>query len=145
MPLNPQVQDVTQKIIARSAASRAAYLQRVERAAQAGPARAHLSCGNQAHAYAAMGEAQADLASARARLAVLRAEWAYLNRPDRLRELAELNFDPLALLPISPDQFGRTDQVDYPQPEPMPELTINNPVDVSTLSMPDAAATETRP
>ena len=88
---------------------------------------------------------QADLASARARLAVLRAEWAYLNRPDRLRELAELNFDPLALLPISPDQFGRTDQVDYPQPEPMPELTINNPVDVSTLSMPDAAATETRP
>ncbi|WP_136634882.1 cell division protein FtsL [Pseudooceanicola onchidii] len=80
---------------------------------------------------------QNQIAQARARLGVLKAEWAYLNRPDRLRELAELNFDPLALLPITPDQFGRMDQVEYPVVT-VPEVDLNNPVDVSTLSMPEA-------
>jgi hypothetical protein len=72
---------------------------------------------------------QADIGTARAKLAVLRAEWAYLNRPDRLRELAEINFDNLGLLPLSADQFGRVDQVSYPLDDLLP---ITNPVDVSS-------------
>ena len=68
-----------------------------------------------------------EIADARARLAVLRAEWAYLNRPDRLRDLAELNFDKLGLLPLLPEQFGNVDQVIYPQPE---EIDFTTPVDV---------------
>ena len=58
---------------------------------------------------------QYKIGAARARLAVLKAEWAYLNRPDRLRDLAEVNFERLGLLPLRPDQFGRVDQVSYPQ------------------------------
>jgi hypothetical protein len=74
----------------------------------------------------------ADIGKARARLSVLRAEWAYLNRPDRLRDLTEVNFQRLGLLPLRPDQFGKVDQVAFP-PYPELELIINNPVDVSGM------------
>jgi phosphogluconate dehydratase len=65
-PLNATIARVTDQIRARSHATRTAYLARIKAAAQAGPARAHLSCGNQAHAYAAMGADQTPLAEGRA-------------------------------------------------------------------------------
>ncbi|WP_417714067.1 phosphogluconate dehydratase [Pseudophaeobacter arcticus] len=64
MGLNKTLAEVTNRIIARSAASRKAYLDRMEAAAGKGPARAHLSCSGQAHAYAATGVDQATLAEA---------------------------------------------------------------------------------
>ena len=72
---------------------------------------------------------QRQISHARERLRVLNAEWAYLNRPDRLRELADLNFEKLGLLPFEPHQFGRIDEVAFPKQEPLPIL---NPVDVSS-------------
>ncbi|MGD9917585.1 MAG: cell division protein FtsL [Paenirhodobacter sp.] len=57
-----------------------------------------------------------DIASLQEGLSVLRAEWAYLNRPDRLRDLVNLNFAALELLPMSPDQFGAVAEVAYPDP-----------------------------
>ncbi|AHD02024.1 phosphogluconate dehydratase [Leisingera methylohalidivorans] len=53
--LNNTLLRVTDRIIARSETTRAAYLERMHRAAEKGPARAHLSCSGQAHAYAASG------------------------------------------------------------------------------------------
>ena len=66
MPTDPRIMAVTERIIARSATSRRAYLERIARAAEEGPARAHLSCSNQAHAYAAMGADKDPLAQDRA-------------------------------------------------------------------------------
>ena len=65
MTLHPRLAAVTDKIRARSERPRAVYLDRMARAAAEGPRRAHLSCGNQAHAYAAMGDDKPALAEAR--------------------------------------------------------------------------------
>ncbi|MFT4783478.1 MAG: phosphogluconate dehydratase [Paracoccaceae bacterium] len=54
MPTNDTLHRVTDRIIARSKTTRSLYLERMARAADDGPRRAHLTCGNQAHAYAAM-------------------------------------------------------------------------------------------
>ncbi len=66
MPLHPRIEAVTERIRTRSAERRAAYLAQVQAAADAGPVRAHLSCGNQAHAYAAMGPDKDRLSEGRA-------------------------------------------------------------------------------
>ncbi|MDP5350546.1 MAG: dihydroxy-acid dehydratase, partial [Paracoccaceae bacterium] len=63
MSLHDQVARVTDRIEERSRDSRARYLDLMRRAAAEGPRRAHLSCSNQAHAYAAMGRDQATMAT----------------------------------------------------------------------------------
>lgn len=51
-------------------------------------------------------EFQIEIGKARAKLAVLKAEWAYLNRPERLIHLTNLGFDQLKLAPIRATNFG---------------------------------------
>ena len=63
MALNATIDRVTDRIIERSEKTRQAYLARMRGAASGGPARGHLSCSGQAHAFAAAGEDQATLAS----------------------------------------------------------------------------------
>jgi hypothetical protein len=57
------------------------------------------------------------IAAEREALAVLNAEWAYLNRPDRLRALVAENAEVLGLVELTPDHFGDVAMVAYP-PEP---------------------------
>ena len=59
-------------------------------------------------------ELQASIGQARNRLAILRAEWAYQNRPSRLQDLADLNYEHLQLLPLRADHFGHVDEVGFP-------------------------------
>ena len=57
---------------------------------------------------------QRQIGAEHATLAILKAEWAYLNRPERLRDLANMNFSALGLLPLMPHHFAGVDQVGYP-------------------------------
>ncbi|MEM1374040.1 MAG: phosphogluconate dehydratase [Pseudomonadota bacterium] len=96
MPLHDRIAEVTDRIIARSATLRATYLARMEAAAIEGPRRAHLTCGNQAHAYAAIPEAQEALSTGRApNLGIvtayndmLSAHQPYERFPDLIRQTA---------------------------------------------------------
>ncbi len=62
----PELERITERIVKRSETARATYLDKITRAAEDGPRRAHLSCSNQAHAYAGAGEDQNALATKRA-------------------------------------------------------------------------------
>jgi phosphogluconate dehydratase len=96
MPLDDRIARVTERIEARSRETRATYLDRMRRLAEEGPRRAHLSCGNQAHAYAAMGDDKDALAGARApNLGIvtayndmLSAHQPFRDFPDRIKDAA---------------------------------------------------------
>ena len=68
----------------------------------------------------AVRDLQGEIARAREDLAMLRAEWSYLNRPDRLQMLAEMNFERLELMPLRAEHYGDVDQVAF-APEPPAE------------------------
>lgn len=58
-----------------------------------------------------------DVAREREVITVLRAEWAYLAAPDRVRALADINARALALTPLSADSFVALDAIPAPPPE----------------------------
>src|SRR4051812_1929297 len=61
MSLHATIARVTDRIVDRSRPLRRPYLDWMRRAREEGPKRAHLACGNQAHAYAAMTDADKDV------------------------------------------------------------------------------------
>lgn len=73
-----------------------------------------------------MEDLQGEIALLHESLTVQRAEWAYLNRPDRLRDLVALNFDRVPLLPLEPGQFQAVEGVPLPplRPDPFSPVEI---------------------
>lgn len=95
MTLNSTIDRVTDRIVKRSAATRSAYLAQVAAAVAQGPARAHLSCGNQAHAYAASSDKEALMAERLPNIGIvtayndmLSAHQPYEHYPDLIRAAA---------------------------------------------------------
>lgn len=72
-----------------------------------------------------------DIDEARSRISMLEAEWAYLNRPERLETLVIASFDQLGLLEIGTGQFATVDQVAFRKADPLP-LVVEVPVDPET-------------
>lgn len=68
-------------------------------------------------AFARVAALRTEIAREREALAVLEAEWAYLNRPDRLRALVDAHAETLQLVELTPEHFGEPAMVAYP-PEP---------------------------
>lgn len=58
-----------------------------------------------------------EIASEAEKIEVLRAEWAYLNRPERLLRLADANFDVLGLSPVGAKQREVIANVSFPETE----------------------------
>ena len=74
------------------------------------------------NALALTEELQKEIGSARASLSILRAEWAYLNRPDRLTELVDLNYGRLQLVPLRASNFLDVDEINFLNDPDLPEL-----------------------
>ena len=99
MALNKTIQIVTDRIRARSEQARGTYLERMAAAAEEGPRRAHLTCGNQAHAYAPMADDKGALAAAQAPNIgiitayndMLSAHQPFEHYPDLIRQTAREN------------------------------------------------------
>ena len=99
MALNKTIQIVTDRIRARSEQARGTYLDQMAAAAEEGPRRAHLTCGNQAHAYAPMGDDKGALAAAQAPNIgiitayndMLSAHQPFEHYPDLIRQTAREN------------------------------------------------------
>ena len=96
MPLDNAIHAVTERIVARSRPRRTAYLDRMARLADEGPRRGHLSCSNQAHAYAAMAgdkdalvaERQPNIGIVTAYNDMLSAHQPFKDYPDRIKAAA---------------------------------------------------------
>ena len=70
---------------------------------------------------------QKEIGIAQARLSILKAEWAYLNRPERLTELVHLNFGRLQLMPLRASNFLEVDGINFLNDPDLPEV-ISLPV-----------------
>jgi hypothetical protein len=62
-------------------------------------------------------------------IAIMKAEWAYLNRPERLAELADLNFERLQLVPLAAQHFAELETIPLP---PRQVVIPNQPVSVAS-------------
>lgn len=73
---------------------------------------------------------QKEIGIAGARLSILNAEWAYLNRPDRLTELVDLNFGRLQLVPLRASNFLEVDEINFLNDPDLPEV-VSLPVSLT--------------
>ncbi|MBA3326125.1 MAG: cell division protein FtsL [Rhodobacteraceae bacterium] len=87
-----------------------------------------------------LADLRAEIAMEREALSVLNAEWAYLNRPDRLAALVAGPGAGLGLVPLTPEQFGEGAMVAYPEPEAPASAGEDVPDGATATAAPPGAA-----
>jgi hypothetical protein len=76
-------------------------------------------------------------------IAVLRAEWAFLNAPERLTKLAHLHRGSLNLSPMAPEMFADLTEISAPEPDDgMQPITI---IDLDAIAPPLAMSPPPKP
>ncbi|MEO1775759.1 MAG: hypothetical protein AAFS07_12485 [Pseudomonadota bacterium] len=70
-----------------------------------------------AHALRTVERLRGQIAETREDVTVMEVEWAYLNRPERLRDLVETHHEDLALGDLAPEHFGDLPAVPFPPRE----------------------------
>lgn len=87
---------------------------------------------------------QSDLARERQSIAMLRAEWAWLNRPDRLAALVVEHNTTLGLVPLDPAHFAVVTDIAFPEPPREPGWDGLTAADI-TVTIVTADAVVARP
>lgn len=83
---------------------------------------------------------QAEVRDLREAIGVHRAEWAYLNRPDRLSELVLMHFPDAPLMPMTPQQFMRLSQLPLAPDPADPAAPDTNPAASPAAVIPQRGA-----
>ena len=65
-------------------------------------------------AFKEVSKLRRDIAREREAIAVLQAEWAWLNAPERLTALVKEHEAELGLVPMAPERFARIDEIELP-------------------------------
>lgn len=91
------------------------------------------------------------IAAEREAVEVLRVEWAYLNAPERLKQLVAMSNDRLELMPMTPQHFEDVAAIPFPpkasplvaaEPAPGPEGLPGPPALVEAMPEPPLVITE---
>ncbi len=93
---------------------------------------AYQTSGETRVALSNLDEIQNDIIREQETIEILRAEWAILSRPERLRHLASQNASALGLTQIVPSNYAEATQVPYPQSHSQDESYID-PSDIEAI------------
>lgn len=93
-------------------------------------------------AFDRVADLRRDIAAERETLQVLRVEWAYLNRPERLQALVAQHNDQLGLVPMTPEVLQEVMVIPYPDGTLIPETPMAQTVPPVPLGRPVPAVVQ---
>ena len=92
-------------------------------------------------AFDRVAELRRDITREREAIAVLKAEWAWLNAPERLAALAKAHEGALGLAPMTPEVFARVDEIEEPPVDDgMEPVALIGMEEVGPVSLPTPEA-----
>ena len=92
-------------------------------------------------AFDQVAELRREITREREAIAVLEAEWAWLNSPERIAALVKTHEDELGLFPMAPETFARVDEIaEPPVDDGMEPVALIGFEEVGPVSLPTPEA-----